>query len=189
MHYRHRIIVLSILPRHFCLCVPEGVKCNVRIVFSCLSLLAGLAAAAISISENASAAAGSVCAMRSDGPKWYETAAAAKKDHARIMHPGDCETVLCIGAEPKVALAMGLVHEGAICGMDPLNARADDLPEQLRHRSRRRDLYPRRALQVGLRRLVEHFAIERRPCGRAARQCATALSRMRYCANISCGGA
>jgi hypothetical protein len=92
-----------------------------RIVFSCLSLLAGLAAAAMSVGDSASAAAGSVCAMRSDGPKWYETAAAAKKDHARIMHPGDCETVLCVGAEPKIALAMGLVHEGAICGMDPLN--------------------------------------------------------------------
>jgi hypothetical protein len=94
---------------------------GLRIGFSCLTLLAGLTAAAISVSDSASAAAGSVCAMRSDGPKWYETAAAAKKDHARIMHPGDCETILCVGAEPKIALAMGIVHGGAICGMDPLS--------------------------------------------------------------------
>lgn len=94
---------------------------GLRIGFSCLALLAGLAAVAIPASESASAAAGSVCGMRSDGPKWYPTAALAKKDGARIMHPGDCETVLCMGAEPKIALAMGLTHPIAICGMDPLS--------------------------------------------------------------------
>jgi hypothetical protein len=92
-----------------------------RIGFSCLTLLAALAAVPISVSENASAAAGSVCAMRSDGPKGYETAAAAKKDGARVMHPGDCETVLCVGAEPKIALAMGIFPSRAICGTDPLS--------------------------------------------------------------------
>jgi hypothetical protein len=94
---------------------------GLRIGFSCLTLLAGLAAAAMLFSDTASAGAGSVCAMRSDGPKWYETAAAAKKDHARIMHPGNCDTLLCVGAEPKIALAMGIVHDQAICGMDPLS--------------------------------------------------------------------
>jgi hypothetical protein len=94
-----------------------------RIGFSCLALLAGLAAVAISTGDTASAAAGGgpVCAMRSDGPKWYPAAALAKKDGARIMHPGDCETLLCVGAEPKIALAMGLTHPTAICGIDPLS--------------------------------------------------------------------
>jgi hypothetical protein len=94
---------------------------GLRIGFSCLTLLAGLAAVAISAGDSASAAAQSVCAMRSDGPKWYESAALAKKDGARVMHPGDCETVLCMGAEPKIALAMGILHVQAICGMDPLS--------------------------------------------------------------------
>lgn len=94
---------------------------GLRFGLSCLALIAGLAAVAIPVAENASAAPTSVCAMRSDGPKWYETATAAKKDGARIMHPGNCETILCMGWEPKVALAMGIVHEGSICGMDPLS--------------------------------------------------------------------
>src|ERR1700685_2023811 len=62
----------------------------------------------------------SVCAMRANGPQWYATAAEAKKDKARIMHPGNCEAIVCMGFWPKVVLAMHIIPSTAICGMDPL---------------------------------------------------------------------
>jgi hypothetical protein len=92
---------------------------QLRIGFSCLMLLAGLAGASIPFGS-ASAAVQSVCAMRTDGPKWYESAALARKDGARIMHPGDCDAVVCMGWAPKVALAFGIVPSTPMCGTDPL---------------------------------------------------------------------
>lgn len=94
---------------------------GLRLGFSGLTLLAGLAAISIPVAESASAARmGDVCAMRKDGPKWYSTAALAVKDGARIMHPGDCKQVLCSGMWPKVALYVGVVPSHALCGRDPL---------------------------------------------------------------------
>jgi hypothetical protein len=94
---------------------------GLRVGFSRLTLLAGLAAIAVAIGGSAPAQAQSVCGMRTDGPKGYPTAAAAQHDGARVMHPGDCETLLCVGWEPKVALAMGIGHAQALCGIDPLS--------------------------------------------------------------------
>jgi hypothetical protein len=94
---------------------------GLRISFSCLTLLAGLVAVSIPAVESASAAPmGAVCAMKADGPKWYPAAAMAKKDGARIMHPGDCESVACSGMWPKVALYVGVIPSKAMCGTDPL---------------------------------------------------------------------
>lgn len=94
---------------------------GLRLGFSCLTLLAGLAAVSIPVAQSASAAAmGDVCAMRKDGPKWYPTAAMAKRDGASIMHPGDCQAVVCAGMASKVALYLRVVPSQAICGRDPL---------------------------------------------------------------------
>ncbi len=95
----------------------QGLRAGV----SALTLLAGLVAASLLVAQSASAApAGNVCAMRADGPKGYPTAAMAKKDGARVMHPGDCQQVVCSGMAPKVALYLGVVPSQAICGRDPL---------------------------------------------------------------------
>jgi len=92
-----------------------------RIGISCLTLLGGLVAVSIAAAGSASAAPamGAVCAMKANGPQWYPTAAEAKKDKARIMHPGDCHTFVCAGIGPKVVLAMHIVPATAICGSDP----------------------------------------------------------------------
>jgi hypothetical protein len=85
-------------------------------------MLAGLAAISIPVNALAApAAAQPVCAMKADGPKYYDSAKSAKKDGARVMHPGDCEAIVCAGWAPKAALAFGIVPSKAICGMDPLS--------------------------------------------------------------------
>jgi hypothetical protein len=101
---------------------------QLRTSISCGVLLAGLAAIAVPTGgalaarhHVASAISGPVCAMRADGPKYYLTAKAAMADSARVMHPGDCEAVVCSGAGPKIAMNMGLLPSHAICGMDPLS--------------------------------------------------------------------
>jgi hypothetical protein len=94
---------------------------GLRLGFSCLTLFAGLVAVAIPAgSASAAAMKGPVCAMRSDGPKWYPEAAMAMKDHARIMHPGDCEALTCVGNYGKIAMAIGILPSRVICGIDPL---------------------------------------------------------------------
>jgi hypothetical protein len=95
---------------------------GLRLGFSCLTLLAGFAVASIPAVENASAAPAmaDVCAIKKDGPKWYPSASMAKKDGASIMHPGDCQQVVCAGMAPKVALYLGVVASQSICGRDPL---------------------------------------------------------------------
>jgi hypothetical protein len=92
-----------------------------RIGFSYLTLLAGFATVAIAIGDSRPAVAQSVCAMRPDGPRWYQSAVLAQQDGARVMHFGDCETLQCVGWSPKVAMALGIVREQAICGTDPLS--------------------------------------------------------------------
>jgi hypothetical protein len=106
---------------------------GLRIGISCLTLLAGVAA--VSLPANAVPAGDpSVCAMKADGPKWYPTAMLAKKDGARIMHPGDCKALTCTGMWPKVALyvgnSMGITPTTPICGMDPLTHARMTYPNQ-----------------------------------------------------------
>jgi hypothetical protein len=92
---------------------------NLRIGISCLTLLAGLVVMSVP-ADAVPVGDPSVCAVRADGPKWYPTAALAKRDGARIMHPGDCEALTCTGMWPKVALYMHVLPSREICGMDPL---------------------------------------------------------------------
>jgi hypothetical protein len=91
---------------------------GLRLGFSCLTLLAGLAVVSIPVVESASAAPamGDVCAIKKDGPKWYPSAALARKDGASIMHPGDCQQVVCSGMAPKVALYLGVVPHRRFAG-------------------------------------------------------------------------
>jgi len=42
-------------------------------------------------------------------------------DKARVMHPGSCDTLLCMGMGPKVALGAGIAPASAMCGIDPLS--------------------------------------------------------------------
>jgi hypothetical protein len=94
-----------------------------RNAISSFALLAGIAAISIQLGGGAfaaPAAAQPVCGIKADGPKYYLSARAAKADGARVMHPGDCQMLLCSGWAPKVALNVGLVRSTAICGMDPL---------------------------------------------------------------------
>ena len=85
-----------------------------RTSVSCLALLAGFAMASVAISSSASAAAGGpVCGTRPDGPKTYDSMAAARADHAAVAHPGTC-VIFCQGFAPT------LISQ-PMCGMDPLN--------------------------------------------------------------------
>lgn len=94
---------------------------GLRTGISCFMLLAGVAAVSLPISASAAPAADqTVCGIRADGPKIYPNARAARADGARVMHPGDCDTVVCSGIWPKVALGMHLVPGTVSCGMDPL---------------------------------------------------------------------
>jgi hypothetical protein len=85
-----------------------------RTSISCLVLLAGMAAISISASSTASA---SVCGIKADGPKNYDTPRAAKKDGARVMHPGECQSLSCMGWFAETTI----IRSAAICGTDPLN--------------------------------------------------------------------
>jgi len=100
---------------------------RLNISFSWIALLPGFAAMSVSTGSVLAASTG-VCGMRADGPKFYESARAAKADGARVMHPGNCEALLCTGMWPKVALSMGVIPSTAICGRDPLTHQAMTYP-------------------------------------------------------------
>jgi hypothetical protein len=84
-----------------------------RTGFSCLVLLAGIAAIMASGVGSASAA---VCGIRGDGPANYDNPQAAAAAGARVMHPGSCQSVTCVGWFSET----GLLNGGAICATDPL---------------------------------------------------------------------
>jgi hypothetical protein len=86
---------------------------TLRIKLSSLAVLAGIAAIAIATGGSASAAGGPVCGTKADGPKTYDSMAAAKKDGAAVAHMGAC-LVLCQGFGPTLIAQ-------PMCGMDPLN--------------------------------------------------------------------
>jgi|SRR5580658_5207311 hypothetical protein len=79
---------------------------------SSLVVLAGIAAIAAGGSA-AAAAGGPVCGTKSDGPKTYDSVAAARKDGAQVAHMGGC-VLLCQGFAPTLM-------QQPLCGMDPLN--------------------------------------------------------------------
>ena len=84
---------------------------TLRTSISCLALLAGFAFVA---SGSASAAAGGpVCGTKPDGPKTYDSMAAARADKATVTHMGAC-VIFCQGFGPT------LISQ-PLCGMDPLN--------------------------------------------------------------------
>jgi len=87
---------------------------TLRTSISCLALLAGFAFVSIAASGSASAAAGGpVCGTRPDGPKTYDSMAAARADHAAVAHLGSC-VIFCQGFAPT------LISQ-PMCGTDPLN--------------------------------------------------------------------
>jgi hypothetical protein len=86
---------------------------RLRTGFSRLVLLAGIAAAMASAAGSASA---TVCGIRGDGPANYDSPQAAAAAGARVMHPGSCQSVTCVGWFSET----GLLNAGAICATDPL---------------------------------------------------------------------
>jgi hypothetical protein len=85
-----------------------------RTGFHGLALLAGAAALSVSLSSAASA---TVCGIRADGPKNYDTPRMAKADGARVMHPGECQSVTCTGWVAETTI----LRSDTICGRDPLS--------------------------------------------------------------------
>ena len=81
--------------------------------FSCLVLLAGIAAA---MAAGAGSASATVCGVRGDGPSNYDSPQAANAAGARVMHPGSCQSVTCVGWFAET----GFLGSGAICATDPL---------------------------------------------------------------------
>ena len=73
---------------------------TLRTKLSSLVVLAGIAAIAAG-SSAASAAGGPVCGTKADGPKSYDSAAAAKADGAKVAHMGGC-VILCQGFAPTL---------------------------------------------------------------------------------------
>ena len=86
---------------------------------SCLAALATFAAMSLAASDNVLAAKRHrvvmnqpVCGLRADGPRSYDNANAAKRDHARIVHVGECSPIACSW--------MGAIQSEPMCGADPL---------------------------------------------------------------------
>jgi hypothetical protein len=77
------------------------------------TLLAGIAALTVAAAGSASA---TVCGIRSDGPANYDSPQAANAAGARVMHPGSCQSVTCVGWFAET----GVLNAGAICAADPL---------------------------------------------------------------------
>lgn len=82
--------------------------------FSCVVLLAGIVVAMASTVGSASA---TVCGVRGDGPSNYDNPQAAAAAGARVMHPGSCQSITCVGWFSQTGFLDG---GGAICATDPL---------------------------------------------------------------------
>jgi hypothetical protein len=92
----------------------------VRITASCLTTLAALGVLSLTASDGALAARHHrvvmnqpVCGLRADGPQTYDNAAAARRDHARVVYMGGCETLSCWSW-------MGIIRSEPMCGINPL---------------------------------------------------------------------
>lgn len=57
-----------------------------------------------------------VCGLRADGPQNYASAAAARRDHAKVVYPGDCETIGCWSWA-------GVVRSEPMCGINAEHVR------------------------------------------------------------------
>jgi hypothetical protein len=96
---------------------------SLRNAFLYAALSAALAALVLQIGDDAAmarvrgcgAAAMPVCGVRKDGPKNYANACLARADGARMVHPGECQPILCWHVSSEI-----LFHQ-AMCGRDPLN--------------------------------------------------------------------
>jgi hypothetical protein len=93
---------------------------TLRITASCVTAVAALAAMSLAAGDNVLAAKRQrvavnqpVCGLRADGPRTYDNSYAARRDHARVMHPGGCEPIMCWSW-------MGLLRSEPICGVNPL---------------------------------------------------------------------
>jgi hypothetical protein len=87
---------------------------TLRNKLSSFAILAGIAAIAVAASSGvAGAAGGPVCGTKADGPKTYDSVAAARHDGAQVAHMGSC-VILCQGFAPTLIAQ-------PLCGMDPLN--------------------------------------------------------------------
>lgn len=58
----------------------------------------------------------SVCGLRADGPQNYASAAAARHDHAKVVYPGQCETIGCWSWA-------GVVRSEPMCGINAEHVR------------------------------------------------------------------
>ena len=92
---------------------------TLRITASGLTALAAFAAVSLATSDSVLAAKTHrvavnqpVCGLREDGPRSYDSANAAKRDHARVVHIGECFPIACSW--------MGAIQAEPMCGVNPL---------------------------------------------------------------------
>lgn len=98
-----------------------SLRTALRTTFLGFTLSAVLAAISLPVGDNAAmarvrgcrASDMPVCGVRADGPKSYGNACLARADGARMVHPGQCEPLLCGG--------IGVLDSHPMCGRDPLN--------------------------------------------------------------------
>lgn len=95
----------------------------VRNAASCLVALAALGALSLMASDGALAAKHHrvgmiqpVCGLRADGPQNYANAAAARRDHAKVVYPGTCDIIGCWSWA-------GVIRSEPMCGISPTRAR------------------------------------------------------------------
>ncbi|HUI15751.1 MAG TPA: hypothetical protein VL048_20015 [Xanthobacteraceae bacterium] len=95
----------------------------VRITASCLAAVAALGVISLTASDGAFAARAHrvvmnqpVCGLRADGPQNYANAAAARHDHAKVVYPGDCQTITCWSWA-------GVVRSEPMCGINAEHVR------------------------------------------------------------------
>ena len=91
-----------------------------RITSSALVISTALAASLLAPSAGALAARAHpsanqpVCGWREDGPRTYENASLAARDHAHVIHLGACQPITCWSWA-------GVFRSGPMCGIDPLS--------------------------------------------------------------------
>jgi hypothetical protein len=95
----------------------------VRTTASCLATVAALGVISLAASDGALAAKHHrvainqpVCGLRADGPQDYANAAAARRDHAKVVYPGTCDIIGCWSW-------MGVVRSEPMCGINAEHVR------------------------------------------------------------------
>ena len=102
---------------------------TLRIATSGLAALAAFAAMSLTISDSVLAAKTHrvavnqpVCGLRADGPRSYDNANAANRDHARVVHVGECSPIACSW--------MGAIQTEPMCGVNPLTHERTTYPSK-----------------------------------------------------------